>query len=270
MRPKTVILLWLATDALLFLASYVFAYFWRVGWILSSDLPLRHFVTVVTLAIPLWLIVLGASGMFRLARPQGSMRLFFTLTFANAVGAALVVLGFFFLHQRVFSRLLLIAAFLASTLVLRVWHLLYERIARAALWKDPPAFPTLIVGVTRESKRLIELLQKRKNPLRPVAVLDGRGTAEKDIAGVPVLGKLDKLEWTLNNRNITHLIQCSDLEQSLNLLSACRQHNITYLLLPSVLGVIERDERVESLEGLAVTMVRPERGIPALRSLFTV
>jgi hypothetical protein len=47
------------------------------------------------------------------------------------------------------------------------------------------------------------------------------------------------------------------LEQSLNLLSACRRRGITYILLPSVLGIVERDERIESLEGYAVTMVQP-------------
>ena len=38
----------------------------------------------------------------------------------------------------------------------------------------------------------------------------------------------------------SNLIQCSDLEQSINLLSACRNKSITYLLLPSVVGIVER------------------------------
>src|SRR3989344_1144389 len=53
-------------------------------------------------------------------------------------------------------------------------------------------FPTLIVGVTRESKQLIQALNRSRNPLRPVAILDGSGVKEKEIAGVPVLGKLNK------------------------------------------------------------------------------
>ena len=120
-------------------------------------------------------------------------------------------------------------------------------------------FPTLIIGVTRESKRLVELLNKGRSPLKPVAILDGRGTKETEIDGVPVRGKLNKLDDVINE-GITHLIQCSDLEQSLNLLSACRKSRITYMLLPSVLGIVERDERIESLEGQPVTMVAPKRG----------
>src|SRR5207302_481553 len=111
-----------------------------------------------------------------------------------------------------------------------LWHLLFSQLLRVWLRRDPPAFPTLIVGVTRESRRLVALLGSRKNPLKPVAILDGMGVKESQISGVPVLGKLNKLDAILDRYGITHLIQCSDLEQSLNLLSACRQRGITYML----------------------------------------
>ncbi len=81
---------------------------------------------------------------------------------------------------------------------------------------------------------------------------------EKDLHGVPVLGKLDKLEETMTKKGITHLIQTSDLEHSINLLSACRKRSVAYMLLPSVLGIVERDEQIEALEGRPVTIVRPK------------
>jgi FlaA1/EpsC-like NDP-sugar epimerase len=153
--------------------------------------------------------------------------------------------------------MLLLYALVISTVAIWIWHLLYSKFQRMMLRKDPPVFPTLIVGVTRESRELIAKLNKGLNPLKPVAVLDGKGCKDSEIDGVPVRGKLNKLEDVLGE-GITHLIQCSDLEQSLNLLSACRQKKITYMLLPSVLGIVERDEKVESLEGQPVTMVGPK------------
>jgi hypothetical protein len=78
-----------------------------------------------------------------------------------------------------------------------------------------------------------------------------------EIHGVPVEGKLNKIEEVMRGKRITHVIQCADLEQSLNLLSICREFEATYMLLPSVLGIVERDERVESLEGHPVTIVSP-------------
>ncbi|MFA6039853.1 MAG: hypothetical protein WCV62_01955 [Candidatus Peribacteraceae bacterium] len=265
MHSRSVLLLWFASDIALFILSYALAYFWRVGWILSTDFPFTQYIAVATLVAPVWLVVLISTRIFHLTRSQWTRSSFLSMLYANIVGSALFALTYYFLYGLFFSRLLLIEALFLSTVILRLWHLAFQQISRSMLWRAP-AFPTLIVGVTRESRQLITLLSRRKNPLRPVAVLDGRGAKEKDIAGVPVLGKLDKLEETLREKRITHLIQCSDLEQSLNLLSACRQHGITYLLLPSVLGVIEKDERVTSLEGWAATMVRPD--IPWWKGLF--
>ncbi len=123
------------------------------------------------------------------------------------------------------------------------------------LTKTPPAFPTLIVGLTRESRAMIKTLKEKKSPLCPVGLIVPEGTSEKEVEGIPVLGKLPKLEESLQKLGITHLIQASDLEQSLNLLGMCRSHGLQYLLLPSVLGMIERDQRIESLEGMPVIAV---------------
>ena len=171
----------------------------------------------------------------------------------------LFTLTYYFQYTAFFSRLLLLIAFVLNAGITWIWHIVFHQIERRLLRRDPPSFPTLIVGVTRESKELIRKLNAKRNPLKPVAVLDARGAKEAEIDGVPVQGKLDKLESILEEEKITHLIQCSDLEQSLNLLSACRNRGIAYILLPSVLGIVERDEQVESLEGLPVTVVSQKR-----------
>ena len=194
---------------------------------------------------------------FRVTTNQRSLRTGASIIYISIVGISLFALTYYFLVGFFFSRLLLVTAFLFSSIGTWIWHMVFENVQRAILRKDPPEFPTLIIGVTRESSKLIHKLNRRKNPLKPVAILDGRGTSEKEIDGVPILGKLNKLEETLESQHITHLIQCSDLEQSLNLLSACRTRDITYMLLPSVMGIVERDERISDLEGYPVTVVKP-------------
>ncbi len=196
---------------------------------------------------------------FALTERQASGPSLTNLAWAGLVGVAFQALAYYFLFETFFSRLLLVEAFVIQVVVICFWHIVMEQIVRTTLTKDPPVYPLLIVGLTRESRRLIQTLQERRAPLKPVAILDAAGTSEREAEGIPVLGKLDKLEEVLTKMNITHLLQASSLEQSLNLLSACRSHGITYMLLPSVLGIVERDERVASLEGFAVTMVAPER-----------
>ncbi|MBU0766972.1 hypothetical protein KKF55_04300 [Patescibacteria group bacterium] len=259
MRPKVLLAIWLLSDLLLFVAAYALAYFMRVGFIFSTDFSFDQYIASAAIAAPLWLIVLATTRTFHMTRNQITMRNLAYISYAALVGLALFSLTYFFKYTTFFSRLLLAYAFILTTALTYVWHIIFQNIQRRILCTASPAFPTLVVGVTRESRKMIESLVKKRNPLCPVAILDGRGAPDKEISGVPVLGKLNKLEEVLEQKKITHLIQCSDLEQSLNLLSACRQRNITYLLLPSVLGIVERDEHVESLEGQAVTMVNPNK-----------
>lgn len=259
MRRSILLLLWLVTDLAIFIGAYVLAYFARVGWIVSTDFPLDLFVQTVALVAPIFVIVMAMLGVFRLMRTQSQPRNIMHILFACIVASALFTIAYYFLHDRFFSRLLLIYAFVLSTGFMITWHIGFEQVMRRILRMGHPVYPTLIIGATREAGRMIRMLNDQRSPLTPVAILDGHGAKESQIEGVPVEGKLNKLEETIKKYRITHLIQASDLEQSMNLLSACRNRGINYLLLPSVLGIIEGDERIESLEGQQVTAVRPRK-----------
>lgn len=230
----------------------------RVGWIFSTDLPFTHFMSTVALSGLPWLVMLISSRTFGLTRNQRTLRNMIVIVYAAVGGAALVTLTYFFLFQKIFSRMLVLEGAVLCVLATCLAHAAMGYLMRVFLRRGTPVFPTLVIGVTRETRALLHLLRERRSPLVPVAILDAVGVKDTEIEGVPVIGKLNKLEETLADRSITHVIQCSDLEQSINLLSACRARGITYMLLPSVLGIVERDERVESLEGKAVTVVSPE------------
>jgi FlaA1/EpsC-like NDP-sugar epimerase len=259
MRRSLLLVLWLVTDLLLFVGVYAAAYFVRVGWIFSSDFPFIPYLLVALAVSPLWLLVLLTTRTFGLTRSQTSWRTGAYIAYSCVTGTALFALAYYFVVGLFFSRLLLVEALLGSIAITWAWHMVFDVWKRSVLRRDPAMFPTLVVGVTRESRALITLLESRKSLLKPVAILDGAGAKEKEIAGVPVLGKLNQLEAVLEKYRITHLIQCSDLEQSINLLGACRTRGITYLLLPSVLGIVEHDERIETLEGKPVTVVSPQQ-----------
>lgn len=260
MRRPILLALWLLADYAVFLASFALAYFIRVGWIFSNDLPFGNFITAVALSGVPWLGSLVATRTFGLTRNQRTPRNILFIISASVLAVALVTSTYFFLYQGIFSRMLMLQGFLLCTVGTLFVHAVMGFLMRIVLQSGTPAFPTLIIGVTRETRSLLKHLRERRSVLVPVAILDASGVKDAEIEGIPVKGKLDKLEETLRAMKITHVIQCSDLEQSMNLLGACRAHGITYMLLPSVLGIVERDERVESLEGKAVTVVSPEAG----------
>lgn len=265
MRRFVLLIVWFCVDALLFLGSYVLAYVVRVRQLNSTDFPLEQYVTTALIVIPVWLLVMLSLRVFALTRVQSSWRSMTYIFYAAVMGTALFALTHYFIYKMIFSRLLLVLAGAFSFIAVALWHMAFDQWQRRILRKDPPAYPTLIIGATREAERLIELLNTKQSVLTPVAILDSRGVSAKDVGGVPVKGKLDSLEETLKRDRITHLIQCADLEHTVNLLGACRSRGITYMLLPSVLGMVEGDERVDVLEGaMPVTVVSTSRGWPSV------
>lgn len=234
------------------------AYFVRVGWILSSDVEFQSYMTAAAIVAPAMLLALIVTRTFALMRKQMGLRTVLTVLYACTTALSLFTLTYYFLFGLFFSRLLLVLALTFSAAGLWAWHLAFGFLARQLMRRHPPVYPTLIIGATREAARLIKSLQD-KSPLLPVAVLDSHAGKEKEIHGVPVIGRLHKLENLLARERITHFIQCSDLEHTLNFVTLCHNKGITYMLLPSVLGIVGSDkrERVDMLEGHPVTIVDP-------------
>jgi FlaA1/EpsC-like NDP-sugar epimerase len=194
-----------------------------------------------------------------LTRKQNDIRNFLYIAYACIIGMAGFTLAFYFLKQTLFSRMLLLICGGISSILVFIWHVAFDKIQRSILRSGSPTYPTLIIGSNREAKNLIEKMQQAKSPFMPVAVLDGKGGGESEISGVPNLGKLNKLEEVIKQKQITHLVQCDQLEHSINFVSLCRKNNINYMLLPFVLGVIEDSVPTESLEGKQVVSIAREK-----------
>lgn len=255
MRRQLLLISWLATDLILFLGAYAAAYFLRIGFINSTVFPLDKYLRTAVLVAPVWLIVLAFLNVYSLTRVQASAKNVAYLLFSSILALALFVLSYYFLYNIFFSRLLLVYAWILSFAITAVWHLAYDQWQRTILRRNPPAYPLLVIGANRDAERLITHLNERRSPITPVAVLDARGTAETLVAGVPVLGRLNKLEDVIREKRITHIAQCADLEHTINLVSVARQHGLTYMLLPSVLGIVGMRERSETVEGQPVFVV---------------
>lgn len=256
MRRSVLLFIWFTIDLALFIAAFIAAYFLRVGFIISTDFPLDLYIRIVLIVAPVWILILISFRIFTLTRVQSSLRNIIHIAYTTAIALSLFTLTYYFIYGQFFSRLLLVYAGGFTFVFTAIWHLAFDQWQRRILRKNPPAYPLLIIGANRDSERLITLLNTKQSVFTPVAILESRGTNRTDIGGVPVLGKLNKLEDVIKEKKITHMAQCADLEHTLNLLSVCRQHGITYMLLPSVLGIVEGDERTEMLEGSQpVTMV---------------
>lgn len=241
------------------MGAYIAAYFLRVGLILSTDFPLQPYVQTTLLIAPIWILILAQLGVYKLIRIQSDQRNLLYILFSCVMGTALFTLAYYFIYEGFFSRLLLVYAGGLSFVFAVLWHLAFDQWQRRLLRKNPPSFPVLIIGTNREAERFVQLLEEKQSPLKPVAVIDPQGSSKKDLVSVPIVGKLNKLEETIQSFKPKYLVQCSNLEHTINLISVCRNHGMTYMLLPSVLGILGKNEEFITVEGQPLATIRESK-----------
>jgi FlaA1/EpsC-like NDP-sugar epimerase len=255
----------LLVDYALILGSFVLAYFIRVGFIFSSDFSFGPYFSVAALTSIAWILFLI---LFRVYRLQGRWKRwqhYCTLYAGNLAGVAVFGLLFFSFNKEFFSRLLLVYTYFLACGLLTVSHLIFEQIQCRLVDIGKGVIRVLVLGSNRSAEATIRMLLSQKSHFVPVAVLDGYGASVSDICDVPVLGKLNKLEQTVEEELIDHIIQVDNLEQTLNVINFCHQRNIGYSLSPSLLGVYHDNIRIDTLEGKPIV-----RAVNADRSFFDI
>lgn len=248
----------LILDYLLLVAAFSLAYFVRVGFILSSDFPFLPYFWTSLAAAGLWIAALlvfrGYTPSVRFTRWIHLIK----VLVAGLTGTALFGLVFYFGQKALFSRLLLFYIFLFGTGIMLLFHLIMQSIEKRMIQKGYGNVRLLIIGSNRGVKSFIKKLKKQTSPYVPVAILDGYGTREKDVAGVPVLGKLNILEETIEKERIDAIVQGDNIEQVVNIHSFCQKHQLEYYLLPYLFGAYQGDLQIRMLEQPVISPRSPK------------
>lgn len=246
----------LVLDYFLLLGAFTLAYFVRVGFVWSSDFPFEPYFWTSLVAGLVWLMSLLVFRGYNPAVRFTRMIHILKVIVAGFTGTALFGLIFYFGQQSLFSRLLLTYIFVFGSLGMILFHLLMQSIEKKLLCKGHGTLRTLIIGSNRGVKSFIEALQKNHSPYLPVAILDGYGTKQKEILGVPVLGKLNILEETVDEYLIDAIVQGDNVEQVVNIVHFCEQNQLEYYLLPYLLGMYQDTLRVQMIEK---PLIAPEK-----------
>jgi FlaA1/EpsC-like NDP-sugar epimerase len=246
----------LVLDYFLLQGMFILAYFMRVGFVMSSDFPFEPYFWTSLAAGLVWLSSLLV---FRGYNPSIRLTRWIHITkvvIAGLTGTALFGLIFYFGQQSLFSRLLLGYIFVFGTLAMLLFHLIMQWIENSLIKKGYGNIRTLIIGSNRGVSAFIAELKKNHSPYVPVAVLDGYGTKQKDIHGVPVLGKLNILEETVDEYLIDAIVQGDNVEQVVNIVHFCDQNKLDYFLLPYLLGMYQDTLRVQMIEKPVIAPVK--------------
>ncbi len=227
-------ILHILTDGLLLILAALLAYFIRVGFIFSSDVPFFPFLISALFGTAGALLFLLAGGYYRLHRQSGAW-LWVLRIIASISTAGLLAIAYYFLANGVFSRglTLLVAGFSFC------FFIITNSVFSNWLKRQVPNNATLIIGANRLSESIAAALGNdiySDNVV--VGCLDPYGISSS-LSGLSVLGKLNKLHAVCDTHSVKTIIQCDAYEHTANIHAFCAEEQIEYFFLPAIRGVLE-------------------------------
>ena len=229
----------------------IFIYFWRVGWIISSDFPFYLFAVIGFASSLIWILFLLFTKYYRIPPRSGSRSLYeIALIFVGGIiSIGIMIVSYFFPREILFSRLIAIGILFSGFF----WHVMTRALFRLLLAKYKKSskniYQTLIIGSNRVAEKLIEKIKKDEfAPYEICGVIDPYGFSA-EIKGTNVLGKLDILNTICEQKKITAIIQCDAFEHTLNIISLCDKNNIKFQFDPALRGIFEENLRIREIAG---------------------
>lgn len=244
----------MVVDILGIYGAFMLAYFWRVGWLFSSDFPFPLFAFLSGLAALVWSGFLILAKYYRVP-PRSGMRAWFDVMLVllgGVVANGLLIVTYFFPRDILFSRLISVYAFGVGILILLASQLIFRGILAWCKKREKNVYRTLIVGANRIAEKFIDAVNRDTYaPHKIIGVIDPYGLSTS-LESAPILGKLNKLEDVCKKHNVTCLIQCDAFEHTINLISFCDQNHIKFQFVPALRGIFEENLRLRETAGTAM------------------
>lgn len=239
----------IAVDALLILAAFALAYFLRIGFYFSTDFPFAPYFRVALMTAPVTIFFMFFARAYKLNQQILSWRHLQRVGFVAVMNVAVFMVLYYFTYRNFFSRLILVYLFALTFLLVYGWHAQFRWILKTMSHHEIGVVRTLVIGANRPAEDIVRSLIGSRSHIKPVAIINAHGGGKKIVAGVPVVGKLDRFEKTVADYGIEHIIQADHLEQTVNILNYALDNNLGYAMPSTLLGVMQADQSLEEIEG---------------------
>jgi len=251
-------------DGLLILAAFAIAYFLRISFSFSSDLPFiiwngyffsgefsfQNYFLIALITTPFTLMFMFFIRAYKLNQQIISWRHIQRLTFVALENVFLFMVLYYFTFREFFSRLILVYVLILTFALTYSWHVLFKWIMQKSSEKEMGVYRTLIIGTNRPAKEIIGMLIRSKSHIKPVAAIDAHGSKIDVVHGIPVVGKMNRFEKTIADHDIDMILQVDHLEQALNIINYALSNNIKYMMPPELLGIFQGHQMLEEIEGM--------------------
>ncbi len=262
MNPQLIKLkiLQIVVDGILILVAFALSYFLRIGFFFSSEFSFGQYITIAAITTPISLLFMFFARTYKLTQQINSLRHMQRIAFVAIVNVAVFMVLYYFAYHNFFSRLILVYIFLLTFLFVYFWHRIFRWILQKSAEREIGVYRTLVIGANRPAEELIKHLLRTKSHIKPVAIIDAFGSGKSQIAGVPVVGKMNLFEKAIAQHDIDHILQVDHLEQTLNIINYALQNNIKYIMPPELLGIFQGHQNIEEIEGQPFLKVGMKKG----------
>lgn len=260
-------------DFLLIYVAFLFTYFWRVGWVFSTDLMFQTFAVFAFFACGVWISFLLFTKYYRIP-PRSGVRVWFDVALVVLGGLlanGFLVVTYFFSRAEVFSRMISVVGFVVGVLLLLLSQVFFRMLLRRFKQKSQQVYRTLIIGANRVAEHLVSAINSNPYVLNKViGVIDPYGLY-KDFQGAEILGKLNKLEDVCRAHEVNAIIQCDGFEHTLSLIGFCEEQKIKFEVDPALRGVFEKNLRIRETSGVnLISYVKRDFDSQSKRGIYRV
>jgi len=224
-------------DFCLLSLMHIFSYFLCVGFIFSTDLPFLKFFIPSLYSIFSWIFILIFFLSYQINNHKISKQIFYIL-FAGIIAIALMNNVYFFSNADFFARRISIFTYFFSSVFLILNFYIFRKIEIHLQKNGTISLNTLILGSDRETEEIIKkIILDPICGLLPVAILTATGSKKKDILGIPIIGKFDRIEKTIHEKKIEAIFHCDSVEHSLNIASISDEKFLKFFINPNIFGI---------------------------------
>jgi len=235
------------TDFLMLFAAGLTAYFLRTGSLISGflpvrfNLPLREYLLILSLIIPLWLIIFALAGLYKLKITRSTIEEFFGLVTASAAGFMAVVV-FIFLRGEFFdSRFIILVAWFFAVVFVMAGRIIMRQVQKYLLVHyDFGSHKVLVIGKDDLSRLIVEQIETE--PASGYKIV--KHLFQPDIAEVRQAG---------DNPGIDEVILADPdypKEKVLELIDFCNETRLTFKYVPNLFQALTTNVGVDTFTGL--------------------
>ncbi len=271
-RPHLAVLrrLHVATDCALVSLGWLAAYGirWGLDDVLGTPInPFRRYVEALPLVVVPWVATCWLFGIYRGARMRTLVDELQALLRGSALGLLVVSALSFFFRELEFGRFVVVMSAANNLLLQGVSRVVFYRAERRMRRSGAHDVPVLIVGTGVAAIRLLQKLQDHPEiGYRVVGLLDdSEELLEKDVAGHPVLGRVEELRAVALGAGVSEIFVADPglgHTRMLSLVLDCEDLGIEFRVVTNLFEVLTAGTELDLVDDLPLVRLGRERTHP--------